>query len=303
VGDTFFGELNERFSIPGVLTFKKAPGGLVYAAVQNDYAAANIFLHGAQVTSYIPEGHEPVLFLSELSRYEECRAIRGGIPVSWPWFADHPSDSSKPAHGFARTTEWTVKKTGLLSGGGAGITLGLTDNEATRMLWDYSFELELDISIGETLNLALTMRNTGDERFSITSAFHSYYHISAIGDIAILGLEDTDYIDKVDGFKVKTQDGPVRISEETDRIYLHTEKGCILSDPGYGRNIRIRKSGSGSTVVWNPWEEKARNMSDLGDDDYRNFVCVEVANAGDDIIQIHPGGEHRLGLTVMVEEL
>jgi len=295
--------LNERFSIPGVLAFRKSPGGLVYAAVQNDYAAANVFLHGAQVTSYIPEGQEPVLFLSELSRYEGGRAIRGGIPLSWPWFADHPSDSSKPAHGFARTTELTVKKTGLLAGGGEGITLGLTDNEATRGLWDYSFSLELDISIGSALDLALTMRNTDDERFSITSAFHSYYHVSSIGDISIMGLEDSDYIDKVDGFKVKTQDEPVRISEETDRIYLHTEKGCILSDPGYGRKIRIRKSGSGSTVVWNPWRDKARSMADLGDDDYRGFVCVEVANAGEDIIRIPPGGEHRLGLTVMVEEM
>jgi len=294
--------LNERFSIPGCLTFKEAAGGLTYAEVNNDSAAARVFLHGAQVTDYVPAGSEPLLFLSALSRYEANKAIRGGVPVSWPWFADHPTDASKPAHGFARITEWTVKKTRPVSDGETSITLGLADSEATRELWDYSFELELDISIGSALDLVLTMKNTGDKPFSITSAFHGYYNISAIQDIGVSGLEDAGYIDKVDGFKVKKQNGPIRISDETDRIYLHTDTECIIVDPGFNRNIRVRKSGSSSTVVWNPWKEKAESMSDLGDDDYLRFVCVEAANAGDDIVHIPPGGEHMLGLNVVTEK-
>lgn len=254
------------------------------------------------MTSYVPNGHEPVLFLSGLSRYEANKAIRGGVPVSWPWFADHPTDASKPAHGFARITDWTVRKTGILSDGETRITLGLADSETTRRLWNYSFELNLDISIGSALDLALTMKNTGGAPFSITSAFHSYFNISAISDITVHGLENTDYIDKVDGLKLKKQNGPIQISDETDRIYMHTDAECIIADPGFSRNIRIRKSGSISTVVWNPWEEKARSMSDLGDDDYLRFVCVETTNAGDDIIHIPPGGEHRLGLNVTVEK-
>lgn len=254
------------------------------------------------MTDYVPAGSEPLLFLSALSRYEANKAIRGGVPVSWPWFADHPTDASKPAHGFARITEWTVKKTRLVSDGETRITLGLADSEATRELWDYSFELELNISIGSALDLVLTMKNTGDKPFSITSAFHGYYNISAIQDIGVSGLENADYIDKVDGFKVKKQNGPIRISDETDRIYLHTDTECIIVDPGFKRNIHIRKSGSSSTVVWNPWKEKARSMSDLGDDDYLRFVCVEAANAGDDIVHIPPGGEHRLGLNVVTVE-
>ena len=270
--------------------------------MNNDSAAARVFLHGAQVTDYAPVGSEPILFLSAISRYEANKAIRGGVPVSWPWFADHPTDASKPAHGFARITEWTVKKTRPVSDGETSITLGLADSEATRELWDYSFELELDISIGSALDLVLTMKNTGDKPFSITSAFHGYYNISAIQDIAISGLEDAGYIDKVDGFKVKKQNGPIRISDETDRIYLHTDTECIIVDPGFNRNIRVRKSGSSSTVVWNPWKEKAESMSDLGDDDYLRFVCVEAANAGDDIVHIPPGGEHMLGLNVVTEK-
>jgi glucose-6-phosphate 1-epimerase len=302
VDNALIDEISDRFSISGCLTFKKAPGGLIYAEVQNDSAAADIFLHGAQVTAYVPGGHEPVLFLSGLSRYEANKAIRGGVPVSWPWFADHPSDASKPAHGFARIMDWTVKKTGLLSGGETRITLGLTDSEATRKLWRYSFDLNLDISIGSALDLVLTIKNTDSTSFSITSAFHSYFNISSIKDITISGLENTGYIDKVDGFKLKKQNGSLRISGETDRIYQHTDKECIITDPGFNRNIRIRKSGSRSTVVWNPWEEKSRGMNDLGDADYLDFVCVEVANAGDDIIHVPPGDEHRLGLNVTVEE-
>lgn len=295
------GELNDRFSISDSITFKKGPNGLIYAEVQNDSATANVFLHGAQITSYVPAGHEPVFFLSGLSRYEANKALRGGIPVSWPWFADHPSDASKPAHGFARITDWMIRGTELVSGGETGITLGLTDSETTRKLWDYSFDLELNISIGSALHLGLTMKNKGNTAFSITSAFHSYFKISAIKDITVRGLENTDFIDKVDGFKVKTQHGPLRISGETDRIYLDTNKGCIITDPGFKREMHINKSGSSSTVVWNPWEEKARNMNDLGERDYRDFVCVEVANAGNDLITIAPGGEHRLELHVTVE--
>jgi len=275
---------------------------LTYAEVNNDSAAARVFLHGAQVTDYAPAASEPLLFLSALSRYEANKAIRGGVPVSWPWFADHPTDASKPAHGFARITEWTVNKTGLVSGGETGITLGLADSEATRELWDYSFELDLDISIGSALELVLAMKNTGDKPFSITSAFHGYYNISAIQDITISGLENAGYIDKVDGFKVKKQNGHSQIVCRTVSYLPFRSTECIIVDPGFKRNIRIRKSGSSSTVVWNPWKEKAESMSDLGDDGYLRFVCVEAANAGGDIVHIPPGGEHRLGLNVVTAE-
>ena len=173
VDNAVIGELNDKFSIPDCLTFKKAPVGLIYAKVQNDSAAADIFLHGAQVTAYVPGGQEPVLFLSSLSHYESNMALRGGVPVSWPWFADHPSDASKPAHGFARITDWTVKKSEILSSGETRISLRLTVSESTRKLWDHSSDLNLDISIGSALNLVLTMKNTDDAPFSITSAFHS----------------------------------------------------------------------------------------------------------------------------------
>ncbi len=296
-------DLNKKFSIANNIAFKKGPNGLVYAEINNDSARAEIFLHGAHVTSFIPNGQEPVIFLSQLSQYEPGKAIRGGIPISWPWFADHPTDKTKPAHGFARTSLWQVRGTEQISIDETAITLGLTDNENTLELWDHSFDLEIMLRVGGELNAELAMRNSGKESFTISSAFHSYYNVGNIEDVTIHGLEGTAYVDKVDNFTKKIQDGLLTIAGETDRIYLDTRGDCVIEDKCLSRQIRIEKSGSSSTVVWNPWTQKARQMKDLGDHDYTKFVCVETTNAGDDLITLAPGERHKLELRVSVERI
>jgi len=293
--------LNHRFAIRDNLIFKEGTNELIYAEIKNEAASAQIYLHGAHITSFTPLGEDPVIFLSSLSQIEPGKAIRGGIPISWPWFADHPTDKTKPAHGFARTSLWEVRETQNISKDKTVITLGLRDNEETQKLWDYSFDLELAISIGKELNSELTMTNSGKEDFTITSAFHSYYIVGDVNDIAIYGLEDTNYIDKVDNFSMKLQDSPVKIADETDRIYLDTTSDCVIEDPSLNRQIRIRKSGSSSTVVWNPWMDGAKKMKDLGDLDYLNFVCVETTNAGEDRIKLAPDKQHKLELNVIVK--
>ncbi len=196
-------DLNKQFSLPNVLVFKEGPNGLIYAEVKNDSASAQIFLHGAHITSFIPNGQEPVLFLTPLSQFEPGKAIRGGIPISWPWFADHPTDKTKPAHGFARTSVWRVRETQYFSKDETAITLGLTDNENTVLLWDHSFDLEIAISIGKKLNIELIMNNRADEDVTLSAALHSYYSVQDLSDIAIRGLEGCEYIDKVDNFAKK----------------------------------------------------------------------------------------------------
>lgn len=294
-------DLNHEFSLGRYLSFREGPNGFVYTHINNDSGSAEIFLHGAQVTSFIPVGQEPVIFLSDASRYEPGKAIRGGIPISWPWFADHPSDTTKPAHGFARTSQWEVRDTKYISTDETEITLTLNESEGTRELWDYSFYLELTVTVGAKLDSVLRMSNCGDEGFTITSAFHSYYKVGNINNININGLEDTYYIDKVDSYKTKQQNSPVTITGETDRIYLDTENECIIEDPDLKRRVKINKSGSRSTVIWNPWSEKAHNMGDLSDDDYNKFVCVETANAGPDTVTIAPGEQHLLTQSIAVE--
>ncbi len=293
--------LNHRFALPDNLTFRELDNGFIFADIENNSASATVFIHGAHITSYVPKGEEPIIFLSSQSLFEPGKAIRGGIPISWPWFADHPTDKTKPAHGFARTSQWEVRGARHLSADETQITLGLVDNKETRNLWDYSFDLEIAISVGKELNAELTMTNTDNEEYEITSAFHTYYHVSDVNNVRIHGLDNTSYIDKVDQFSKKIQDGPVIIAGETDRIYLDTKKDCVIDDANLNRKIQIRKTGSNSTVVWNPWRSKAREMKDLGNEDYTKFVCVEATNAGTDIRTLAPGGKHLLGLNISIK--
>lgn len=285
--------LNQKFSLD-TLEFREGANGLVYANIDNNSGSAQIYLHGAHITSFVLKRQKPVIFLSSEAKYQPGKAIRGGIPISWPWFADHPTDSSKPAHGFARTSLWEVRGTKAITMGETEIILGLSDSEETHKLWDYSFDLELKVAVGQELNTKLKMTNTGSQDFAVTTAFHSYYNVGNVKDISIRGLEDTEYVDKVDNFSIKLQNGPVKISDETDRIYIDTGLECVIGDPIFNRKIRIGKSGSNSTVVWNPWAQKAKLMNDLGDEEYESFVCVETANAGNDIVVISPGSSHKL---------
>ena len=294
-------QLSNEFVIPGHIEFKDGPGGLIVAEVKNESSRTEIFLHGAQITSFKPNGQEQVIYLSPNSRFEPGVAIRGGIPLSWPWFADHPTDKSKPAHGFARTSRWHLKETLKVSDSETEIRLGLTSSNETLKLFDHRFCLEIVFSIGPQMNIELRTLNTDDSEFTISSAFHSYYKIHNISDVSVRGLENAAYMDKTDNFKKKKQDGPLEITGETDRIYMNTASDCVIEDPGLKRAVNIKKSGSNSTVVWNPWEEKARGMKDLGGQEYMNFFCVETANAGDDTVTILPGEEHRLQMNVRVD--
>lgn len=294
-------KLNKEFAINSQLEFKQGKGGLTYAEIKNEGASAQIYLHGAHITSFIPSGQEEVIYLSPNSRYEPGAAIRGGIPISWPWFADHPTDKSKPAHGFARTSTWHVRETKKISDSETEIRLGLTSGNDTLKLFEHRFYLEAIFHIGPQLDIALRTINIDVTDFTISSAFHSYYRVSDAPAISVKGLEETSYVDKVDDFKTKKQDGPVQISGETDRIYVDTEAECVIEDPGLGRAIHVRKTGSTSTVVWNPWEKKSEEMKDLGGDEYRSFVCVETANAGEDTITIAPQEKHVLRMHVRVE--
>ena len=157
------------------------------------------------------------------------------------------------------------------------------------------------MTVGKELHLDLIAKNTGEEDFTISQAFHSYYHVSEIGNVCVQGLERRYYIDKVDGFKEKYQEQSLKIVKETDRIYLDAANDCVIHDWGFKRKIRIKKEGSKSTVIWNPWIAKARQMKDLGDQDYKRFVCVETTNAGEDLITVAPSSDYTLRANIGIE--
>jgi D-hexose-6-phosphate mutarotase len=293
--------LNEQFGLASQLVFKAGPGGLTTAEIDNSFAAATVVLQGGHVLSFQPHNQQPVLWVSRDSYFTIGKAIRGGIPVCWPWFANHPTESDKPAHGFARTQPWRVLGSEMTPEGATRLRLGLTDTTATRALWPHPFQLELSVSVGAALQVELLIRNPGETAFTCTGALHSYFSVSDIANVTITSLEGSAYLDKVADNQRREQTGPITITGETDRVYLDTSADCVIIDPGWQRQIRVAKQGSRTTVVWNPWAEKARQMADFGAEEYRQMVCVETANAADDVITVPAGPEHRLQTTISLE--
>ena len=296
-------KLNQKYGIRDQLIFKEGPGGLIIAEIRNPHGEATVALHGGHIMSFRPRDHEPVLWLSNSSHFKTGKAIRGGIPVCWPWFAEHPTEPGKPAHGFVRTAVWSVSESEKLQDDSTRLKLFIADSNETLALWPHGFRLEIDCTVSDVLRVKLITTNTDDKHFVCGGALHSYFNISSISDIMIKGLENCPYIDKLEQGRRKMQDGSVTFKSETDRIYLDTKDDCIIEDGGMHRRINISKSGSRTTVVWNPWIDKARKMQDFGDGEYKRMVCVETANANTDVISLAPGNTHTLESIIRPESL
>lgn len=296
---------NARFGLSGRITFREIPGGLVVMEVANIHGHAAIALQGGHVMSWQPKSQaEPVVWLSRFAKFAPGKSIRGGVPVCWPWFGPHSADPGLPAHGFARTVPWEVTATRELHNGASEIALALVETDRTRAMWPHRAGVSVLVTVGATLEIALITQNRGEHDLVIGEALHIYFQVGDIADIRIRGLEGCEYLDKAGGGSVRRrQDGPVVFSAETDRIYLNTESECVIEDTRLQRRIRVAKSGSRSTVVWNPWTEKADKMGDFGPDGWRRMVCVESANAAGNVVNLAPGAEHRLWVRYAVEAL
>jgi glucose-6-phosphate 1-epimerase len=295
--------LNADFAIPGQLIFKETAPGFAVAEVFNGLATATIALQGAQLLTWTPRGQSPVIWLSPDAMFVSGKSVRGGVPICWPWFGPHASKASLPAHGFARTVPWEVIGTRAMPEGATRIDFRLVKSNVTRAQWQHSSQLECRVTVGAALEIDLMTRNTDRIAITIGDALHTYFMVSDVRRVTIHGLEGSPYLDKMDGGKRKQQAGPVTIGAETDRVYLETGADCLIDDPGLKRRIRIRKRGSHSTVVWNPWIEKSSRLGDVGEDGYLNMLCVESANAADDVVTIAPGGEHHLWVRYEIEPL
>ena len=289
--------LNSRFGIPDQLHFKDGGSDLPVAIITTRHASAALALQGGQMLTWQPTGQQPVLWVSEAAVFEPGKGVRGGVPVCWPWFGAVPG---KATHGFVRTRMWQVRGTELDATGQVVLRLGLSDDASTRALWDHAFDLEMVVTVGSTLTMALTTRNIGSAPFTITQALHTYFCTGDIAQTAVQGLDGTSYLDKVQNFAVCQQTGDVTFSGETDRIYTDTEADSLILDGAGGRTIRISKQGSASTVVWNPWTEKEKTMADMAAGEHQQFLCVETCNAGPDAVAIAAGGAHTLVATISV---
>ena len=289
--------LKQQFGINNYVDFSKGPDNLTIIQLSNDHGSLSLCLQGAQVLEYSPAGQKNVLWLSKNSNYKQGQPIRGGIPICWPWFGNHPDRASLPAHGFARIKPWTLHSSQGTKDE-TRLRLGLTDDQKTMALWPHAFSLELEVCLNHQLNLTLTTHNTGTENLSITEALHSYFAVGDIDQTSITGLEEHCYFDKVDNLKNKNQTGEVRVKGETDRVYIDTSNTTRIVDSANCRSIYVSKSESLSTVIWNPGKEKAQTMSDFEDSGYKHMICLETANALTNKVKVNKGKEHRMSCVI-----
>lgn len=290
--------LNEQYGSEERLTFAATPQGLIFAEISNAWCRGRVYLQGGHVTDYQPLGQAPVLWTSSASLYQPGKAIRGGIPVCWPWFGNHPSDPVKPAHGFARTALWNLAATSHNSKGETVITLALDDSPQTHAIWPHPFSLTLTIVFGASLQLLLAMENPSTSPVTLSCALHSYFRVTDWQTCRIHGLDGVDYLDKVEGSARKTQSGVVTFEQETDRIYLILDAACRVESPESGRDFQIRQQGSTATVVWNPGPVKVSDMADMIAEEYREMVCVETAIAPQAPVVLQPGATHVLAAEI-----
>ncbi|MDD2266361.1 D-hexose-6-phosphate mutarotase [Sulfuricurvum sp.] len=287
--------LNSLYSHAGYVTFKEGPNGFPIALITTPHATAAITPYGAHLLSYrFTSDSDDLLFLSEKAIFREGTPIRGGVPVCWPWFGPDPQHLGRSDHGLVRTRMWNVVSSDLLPDQECSITFELTDTPETYALWPHRFCLTLKLTVGKSLTLELTTKNLGDTPVELTQALHTYFNIGDITQTRITGLEGFTYTDKTDDSREKPQKNAIRIDAETDRVYPTDGRDIVIRDETFNRNIRIESKGSNTAVIWNPWIRVCEQKADLNAEDYKKMICVETANAGNDIVTLLPSQHHVL---------
>jgi glucose-6-phosphate 1-epimerase len=275
----------EQHEISGRVAITTGNGGLRKINVTTDFSTAEIYLHGAHITGFQKNGEPPLLFMSDESLFAPDKAIRGGVPICFPWFG---SREGLPVHGFARVTAWEPMATTVLPDGSVRVGLRLPPNAGGTNA--FREKVEFIVTVGDTLTMELQVTNLSSEPLSFEECLHAYFLIGDINDVSITGLKGAHYLDKTDGNTRKLETGgAIKIISETDRVYLDSTSVVEIHDAKLRRIIRVEKANSASTVVWNPWIAKSKAMADFGDEEFHRMVCVEAGNVGQNQIILAPG--------------
>ena len=284
----------------GRVAFVDGRGDLPMLEVSTRWSNAQIYLHGAHVTHFQKKDEPPLLFLSQCSRFAEGQPIRGGIPIVFPWFGPREGLAQ---HGFARVKEWELKEFAPAADGSVSVRFRLPECPDAAAF--PAFTADYVVTVNQSLTLQLIIKNESkDKEFLFENCLHTYFAVSDVTAVSVSGLAGASYLDKVASFLEKTEaSDAIRIGSEVDRTYLNTTGPVEILDPRLGRRIRIQKSGSASTVLWNPWIAKAQQMSDFGNDEYEQMLCVESGNVADNSITLPPGGTSKLEVTLSSETL
>jgi glucose-6-phosphate 1-epimerase len=290
-----------RFEIPGIANVVEGNGGLQKVCISSPGAAGEIYLHGAHVTSWKPAGKEEVFFLSSQSRWEHERAIRGGIPICFPWFGGKAGDPNAPAHGFVRTKAWQLESIAQ-AGDAVTVSMFTESDEDTKRWWPADFRLVYRVTFASELRLELVATNTGKTSLRFEEALHAYHRVGNVLQTRLGGLSTVHYIDKTDANRKKTQQGEIAIVSETDRVYLDTTDAIEMEDPVLRRRTHVAKENSRTTVVWNPWVQKAHSLTDFADDEWMQMICIETSNVSDFAVELAPGQTHTMKALVRVTD-
>lgn len=280
-----------------------ARNGLDVVELTTPASICSVALHGAQVLSFRPRGGRDWLWLSGKARWNVGSALRGGIPLCFPWFGPHATERSFPAHGFARTRLWQLVGVEEIPEAKLQAVFELRADGQTLPLFPYDFAARTTVVVGDDLELSFeVVNNGGAEAFDFELAMHSYFSVSDIGAVAVEGLDGVSFIDKVAaGARHRQAAGVLAISGEVDRVY-DSGGPLALIDSGHP-TLRLQGQELASAVVWNPGPARARALGDLEPEDYRRFVCLELGNLGAQRITLAPGAHHRSSLQIRNEEL
>ncbi|WP_394560183.1 D-hexose-6-phosphate mutarotase [Aquipseudomonas alcaligenes] len=267
---------------------------------------------GAQVLSYQRGEQPPLIWLSEQATYQRNFSVRGGVPLCWPWFGDlgrnpqalqaqHENLATAPFHGGVRALDWQLL--GIDSEGEAvHLQFAFDTRQHPLAGWPHAASVRLDIRLDERLHLDLMSHNLGETPLALSQALHSYFAISDIRQVAVQGLHDCRYIETLEDWQERRQDGELQFAGETDRIYLDVPPQLRLHDAGWQRDLLLETRGSRSAILWNPWIDKAQRLSSFADDAWQRMLCIETANVWDDCVELAPGAHRRLGLSLWSED-
>jgi glucose-6-phosphate 1-epimerase len=287
-------ELNRRFGAPARIVFHKGFGGYPELVIANKYGTAEISLLGANVLSYRPTGHAPVIFRPAKRDHNRGEEFHGGIPVCWPQFGRMFS-KTLPPHGFAKLMVFDVKESRYTEDM-TEVTLSLKSSEETKKLWPYDFELEYTVSVSMKLNLKLVTRNTSKEPFEFSCGLHPYFAVADRNRVTIRGLDGCSYVDaRSEPFAEGVQQGDMPMNEDKDHVFAvkpAPRHEYAMIDPVARRAIAMVSSGNNNTVVWNPGT--AYVLADMSKDDWRRMICLEPVSDWPGALKLKPGETYEL---------
>jgi D-hexose-6-phosphate mutarotase len=293
--------VSSNLTLPDGVRVVEGRGGLPAVQVDVPDCSGELYLQGAHLTSWRPRGAD-VLWVSRSAVFRAGTAIRGGVPICFPWFANGLDGTASPAHGFARVTPWQLVGA-TRQGDSVELVLTLADDEQPRAHWPYSFAATYRVLLsGDELALRLAVTNTGAQPFTFEEALHAYFGVADIRAVTVDGLAGARYLDMVPGADrgPHTQDGPITFAGETDRTFQATGATATIQDGD--RTVMIARNGSKSAIVWNPWIGKAASIADFGDDEWTRMVCVETANVKADAVTLDPGATHTMSASISSQE-